>query len=90
MAKRLARPATIELRARLAPEPVLLTRKLAVPREGSGIEGLYSSLASHEELQLEGLSRQRDRAWQDGIRTWILMILFWGVVIWLVTAFGVR
>jgi hypothetical protein len=56
-------------------------RNISLPREGSGIEGLYSEFASRDAMRYDSLEAQSKRAWSEGIRYWMLVIATWVVVV---------
>ena len=58
-----------------------IVREIRMVREGSGMEGVYDSIASIDEMHASVAEGARKRALYDGILYWLLMILFWCGVI---------
>jgi hypothetical protein len=80
--KRLARPATIDVRAKpqFNVQPKIV-RPVTLPKQTSGVEDFYAAVSSREQLQLSGYEWQRRAAVSNGIRAWFLVLAFWTAVV---------
>jgi hypothetical protein len=56
-------------------------RRIVLPREGSGLEGVYAEFAAHDAMRLAADELQSQRAWTDGVRYWMIIIVAWTVLI---------
>lgn len=77
MAKRFGRPAP----AIPSEEGSHIVRQIQLPRETSGMEGVYDTVAVIDQLHMSSDEMARRRAFADGIIHWLLMIGFWASVV---------
>jgi hypothetical protein len=55
-------------------------RAINLPREGSGIEGVYADVAAREAMQISMYEQRSQTALSQGLRYWMLVLCIWVVV----------
>lgn len=82
MAKGFNRPSTIDVKAQPAfHTSAELQRNIRMPREDSGIEGLYDRHVIREPVSRNALDIKSDQALYRVLRGWVLFMLFWLIVL---------
>jgi hypothetical protein len=84
MAKRFGRPAPTFDDDQSSSHVV---REIRLTREGSGVEGVYDSISAIDAMHSASEESARKRAIYDGVLHWLLMIVFWGAVIFMAGQF---
>jgi hypothetical protein len=87
MAKGFNRPSTIDVKAQPAfNTPVDVQRNIRMPREDSGVEGLYDRHILREPVIRDASELKSDQALYRVIRGWVLFMLFWLFVLFPIAA----
>jgi hypothetical protein len=91
MARGFNRPSTIDVKAQRSSKTATeLQRGIRMPREDSGIEGLYDRHIIRDPVFRDAAELKAADALYRGMRGWMLLILFWLFVLLPIATWLVR